>query len=351
MIKNKTVFIRAIFILCACVIVGGTLAYIKIPAGWLLGSTLVSVICSVLKINITIHNKIRSFFSIIVGLAIAGSVNSDSFALIEKYHFSIILITTSILVMWLANYLYFRKQSYDTNSSLLASLPGGMSSSILLADSLNCNKNLVALSQIVRYITSIFVFPICFYFFFLFEFHDHEVPTQPFVLYPILPQLLLIIALYALLLLIGRVYKFTPIIFAIFVGFFIYATGLVDIKIDSLVRIIAQIFLGWYAGSQINIVKHETKKMFWVSLKAALISVIMAVFFAFIGSFLLGISLMNLLLALAPGGSDAMTFLALAFNLDVLFVSIHQVIRILILNVLVGFLGSFLTRKKLKQKH
>ncbi|MDR2007414.1 MAG: AbrB family transcriptional regulator [Alphaproteobacteria bacterium] len=341
-------FFKVILIFGSCIAFGGLLAHIGIPAGWLLGSTLVSIVASIKKVNINTPSQVRAFFSIIVGLAIAGAVNSDSFALIEMYHYSIILITLSVLSMWFVSYHYFRRQKYDVNSSLLASLPGGMSSSILLADSLNCNKSLVALSQIIRYITSIFIFPLSFYAFFLLEFHDNEIPTQPFILHPFLPQLLLIVSLYIILLIIKRFYNFTPIIFAIFMGFFIYATGLVEIKIDSLLRIVAQVFLGWYAGSQININK-ETKTIVIIAIKTALISVAMAVIFAIIGTYILGISLMNLLLALAPGGSDAMTFLALAFNLDVLFVSIHQVIRILFLNMIVAGLGSFLTKRKLKK--
>ncbi|MCL2566714.1 MAG: AbrB family transcriptional regulator [Alphaproteobacteria bacterium] len=346
---NKKIILKTFLIFGSCIVFGGALAYVGIPAGWLLGSTLISILASVKKANIKVHNQVRAFFSIIVGLAIAGAVNSDSFALIEKYHYSIILITLSVLAMWFVSYHYFRQQKYDANSSLLASLPGGMSSSILLADSLNCNKNLVALSQIIRYITSIFIFPLSFYAFFLLSFHEHEIPKQPFVLHPLLPQLLLITVMYLILLGIKRFYNFTPIIFAIFTGFFIYATGLTEIKIDSLLRIVAQIFLGWYAGSQIKIIKNETERIIITSIKAALISVVMAIIFAFIGKYVLGISLMNLLLALAPGGSDAMTFLALAFSLDVLFVSIHQVIRILFLNILVAILGNLLRKKKLNK--
>ncbi len=348
------IFVHIFIILFLCALFGAILNYFHLPASWVLGATIVSLFLSIKKVNVSPNKYLRAFASTIIGLSLANGIHTqlkDTTGLnffSEKWISGLSLMFIMVVIVLILNYRTYRKNGYDANTSILSVLPGGLSSTLLLADSFPSDKHVITITQVVRYIFTIFLFSL----FFVFEsIEHHNNNNADLVFHPLFPQVSFILIMFFTIIFIRRFFNITPLIFALVVGVFLYQMNIVNINLDSFIRILAQVLLGWLAGCQLNLLdRKKTKHLIILALKSSIIASIISIILSFIGYKFFNLNLKSLLLALAPGGADSMTFLSLNLNLDILFVSFNQLIRIVSLDMIVMLFTTISNKKQKKTK-
>ena len=306
---------------------GGGICYaLGIPAPWLAGSLVATIIAIYTNQKLDLPEILRTAAFILLGVQTGTAVNSDTLARAAQWPLSILcLAITVILIVWACTIYYTKFRNWDRPTALFASLPGALSLVILLASSSEADMRRVTIAQCVRLFFLIAALPAVIKYISPLRVSGNAVATMG----SISEIVILVVVSAAAGLLFARLKVPAGLILgASLVSAALGLTGIVHGAAPNSILIPANIILGVMIGLRFKGISFtELRAAFGDGFAGFVLAMVIAVVGAIITSNVADLPIALTLLAFAPGGLEAMTIMAFALNLDPAYVAAHQVAR------------------------
>jgi membrane AbrB-like protein len=331
---------RFIFTLAAAGLGGMLFMLFHIPIPWLLGPMIAVLIgTTIMKGRYYWPSPIRNSGMIIIGYTIGLSMTSSALHEMALQLPSMLLMTLLLLLFCSGiAYVVSKLSGNDYRTSLLGSIPGGLSQVITLAEETEgINLMVVTVTQVIRLMIIIIVVPLIV----LSPLFGHVseavktaaagIPVSASAGWSgLFPNLYIFAAASIVCALVGVRIKFpTAYLLGPAIGtVFIQSFGLEGPPLPSVLIDIAQLMIGTYVGLMLK-PDQMSRKMMTIGLAIG------SGFLLMVGALGLSILLTKLqpvsnatgLLSLAPGGMDQMGVIAHAIHADLSIVSGYQLFR------------------------
>jgi membrane AbrB-like protein len=325
--------------------IGGMLAFLTgVPAPWLAGSLIATIIALYSSQNLELPDWLRTLAFILLGIQTGTAVNADTLSRAAQWPLSILCMgVTVMIIVWACILYYERLRKWDRATAYFSSLPGALSMVILLAGSSGADMRRVITSQSVRLFFLIAALPVVIVF--LSPAADAATAT------PVAGSVFEIIVLVLASAITGLLFERFRVPAGLILGSAIAsaALGLGDVihggAPDSIL-IPANVILGVMIGLRFKgISLPELRRLLGDGFAGFAVAMVIAVAGALFTSLVAGLPFALTLLAFAPGGLEAMTIMAFALNLDPAYVAAHQVARYIGLVLLMPAITSFVLHR------
>ncbi len=116
---------------------GGALGFmIGVPAPWLAGSLVATIIALYSSQKLDLPDALRTLAFILLGIQTGTAVNSETLYRASQWPLSILCMSITVgLIVWACMFYYQRLRKWDKATAYFSSLPGALSMVILLAGS------------------------------------------------------------------------------------------------------------------------------------------------------------------------------------------------------------------------
>ena len=305
---------------------------VSAPAPFLTGpAMLVTISALIFNIKCQIALPVRNISFVIIGISTAEGINSKVLDNIFKWPITLIGMTCCIvLLVVLGKYLFQTFFKMERNDALLASTPGHLSYVLSLSESGSGNTVIISVIQSIRVLTLTLAVPATIAFFTDFDLQK-TIPHMLILTYTHLILLIIFSGLIGFLLLQFK----TPAAFLLG-GMFSSTIGhLFEITpgvVPEYLTILAFIILGSLIGSRFTGINLKLFRS--CILKGGLftaVSLIISVIGAFIISNLTAFKLIEVLIAIAPGGLETMIVMGQLVGADPAFIAFHHLARLFLL--------------------
>lgn len=143
---------------------GGYIFYIfHIPLAWILGPmTFLIIWRSIFTSNCQFSQPtfLKNGSFIILGISFGLSFTKETFLLVGPYILPFLGITILLIIISVINGVLISKiVNIDRNTSIFASIPGGLTEMVAASESVQANSSLVTIFQTVRLLTVVFLVP------------------------------------------------------------------------------------------------------------------------------------------------------------------------------------------------
>ncbi|QOR40821.1 AbrB family transcriptional regulator [Billgrantia diversa] len=307
---------------------------IGMPLAWMLGPLTANLIVSASGGDVRIPEPLREVFLGVLGLVLGSQVTPQLAERVLDWPLSAMLLLLGVAVSTTAAAAWYRRCGFDSVSAWFASAPGAMTAMILMGEKCGGDPRRIAVAQSLRVVLVIMILPPLFWFYEgasgdeVAAAVDRELSS---------PWLLLVLPL---LLPLGRRLRLptpsllTPLLFAgVLSGFGIASLSLPDWGMNLMLWV-----LGCAIGSRF---RGLSSARLWRYLGEAFVATLLALAvlagFAELIHRLVGVPRDIALLALAPGGIGEMAILAVALDLDPVFVAFHHLLRMVALMLFAPF--------------
>lgn len=319
-------------------IMGGLLfKFLHIPVPWLIGPMVIMVFANnFLKIDFAWHSSLRTVGLMIVGYTIGMSLTAEALRDIAK-QLPLMFTMTFILIIFCAGiaWVVSKLSGIDYQTSILASIPGGLSQILTLAEETKgINFAVVAVTQIIRVILIIVSIPLIVSMP-IFRSNGGQVaeyiePVTASI--GMFPNILYFTVASFVFIYLGKKIKLpTPqLLGPILATMILQLSGVAGPELSDVMINAGQFMIGTYVGLLLNIKSLPSRNK---TVGLALISGVLLICGSILLSFLLAImqdfTIGTAMLSLAPGGMDQMGIIAHAVNADLSTVSGYQLFRTL----------------------
>ena len=325
--------------------IGGALAFvIGVPAPWLAGSLVATIIAVYSNQNLELPDWLRTLAFILLGIQTGTAVNSDTLYRAAQWPLSIVCMSvTVVIIVWACMLYYERLRKWDRATAYFASLPGALSMVILLASTSGADMRRVTISQCVRLFFLIAALPVVIVFI--------SPATDVAAATPVAASIFEIIVLVVVSAVTGLLFERLRVPAGLILGSALAsaALGLGDVihgGAPGSILIPANVILGVMIGLRFKgISLPELRTVLGDGFAGFAVAMVIAVAGALFTSVVAGLPFALTLLAFAPGGLEAMTIMAFALNLDPAYVAAHQVARYIGLVLLMPAVTSFVLHR------
>ena len=315
---------------------GLTLGLLGVPAGWLSGSILAVAGASLLGRPMQIPTLLMRAIFVLIGISLGAVVTPNALHGVTAYPLSILVLTVAMSAVAVAGSFYLRfVHGWDKTSSYLAASPGAMSQAIMLASELGADLRAVAIVQTMRVVIVAVGLPSGMALLGLVRASGRTSVGGPFVLSQVGELTVLIVVSSIAAMIVHRVRFPGGLLFgAMLMSGVLHGSGMIHAVMPWWAANAAQIALGAVTGARFA---NTPVRLLARFLAAALGSFAVAV--AVAGVFAAGLAetqsahLAEVMISFAPGSVDAMMLLALALNLDPVYVGAHHLARILFVSL------------------
>lgn len=321
--------IKRISFLMIAVVGGGAVTLLDIPVGWLIGSLIATIIMGALGIQAPPTKSTMPYVKSSIGALIGASVTLSFFHLLLGAWASIVFLLSSIgLTIGLGYLLLNRVFKLDRSTSMLCSIPGGMTEMSILSDRVKCDQVQVAIAHLVRVTLAVLTLPFIISIFSGIEFTSSD-STYNVIMQPTDWMLLL-----------GCIVcggysekRFNLQAGVIIIPFFLCAglnlSGIATLDVPPSILAFAQIAIGINIGAKFRLIQRSTlKKAMNAGLAIVLLQIVVSVIISFIAAATLDGDTATYLISYAPGGLAEMSIIAVAMQLEAAFVALNHLVRL-----------------------
>jgi len=297
----------------------------NVPAAWLAGSMVGTVIAVFAGARFDLPNWLKVTAFILLGIQTGTSVNWETLERAWQWPISIAFLTVTMIVVTWAGYAYYvRKAKWDRATAFFASLPGALALVLILADTAKADMRKVTISQCIRLFFLVAALPAVI-----------ELLSPPHVVIA-LPEpggvkdvaILVLVSAAAALLLERLKVPAGLILGSALVSAMLGLSGLVQGGAPQGLLIISNVVLGVLIGARFSHFSFvELKQSLADGFSCFVIALAISSTGAAITAAVAGLPFALTLLAFAPGGLEAMTIMSFALDLDPAYVAAHQVVR------------------------
>lgn len=341
--------LKLIFTLAVALLGGLLFALLSFPVPWLLGPIAFVLIGSTFKRSLFYWPKyIKSVGMVLIGYTIGLALTKEAVTAIVHqlpymFGMTMLLILLSAVVAWFVS----RGSTTNYPTALLASIPGGMTQIILMAEEMKgVNLTIVTVTQTIRLMLIVIGMPLI-----LAGLGEgHTTGNQLIQLSAAINfQTVLVLALCVIFSFVGKKIKFPTAFLLVpaLVTAIAQGAGMQAVDLPTSALQIAQILIGINIGLMMRPGELENKaKTLMLALFSGVLLFITAmclgIFFAKINNF----DYPTALLSLAPGGMDQMGAIAHAIHADLSMVAGYQVFRAFFILFIIQPTLAYILRKK-----
>lgn len=334
---------KALVISLAVGAVGGTLFQLSgLPLAWMLGPLIANLVVSSQGVKVEVPEPLRNVFLAVMGLVLGSQVTPQLAHRVLDWPVSAALLLLGVAASTAAAAAWYRRCGFDPVSAWFGASPGAMTAMILLGEKCGGDPQRIAVAQSLRIILVILFLPPLFW-----AYEGGGVGIGPVHSSFEHGWMLLMIPL---LLPLGRWLRIpSPALLApLLVAALLSGVDIASLALPEWGMNLMLWVLGSAIGSRFQ---GMTRQLFgrylWQSGVATLLALLVLALFAELIHQLLGVGRDVALLALAPGGIGEMAILAVALNIDPVFVAFHHLLRMVTLMIIAPFWARWLLRRSI----
>lgn len=313
------------------------------PAGWLSGSIIVVALAALAGRPMTIANPLMRAIFVLIGISLGAVVTPETLQGMAAWPLSLAVLAVALVCMHAAAmaHLYFFHR-WDTVSALLAAAPGALSQVMVLATETGADMRAVAIVQTMRVVIVSVGLPAG-----LVAFGLAAAPARtiggPFSLES-LPELAALVAVSTLAAVVLYRLRFPGgLLFgAMLCSAILHGSGFIHAVMPWWVANAAMVALGAIIGSRFaNTSLRLLLNYIGAALGSFAVAIAVAALFVVGLTSILSFRVADAVIAFAPGAVDAMMILALALNLDPVYVGAHHLARIFFVSLALPFIARY----------
>ena len=320
--------------------VGGTLFQLSgLPLAWMLGPLIANLVASSRGVKVEVPEPLRNVFLAVMGLVLGSQVTPQLAHRVLDWPVSAALLLLGVAASTAVAAAWYRRCGFDPVSAWFGASPGAMTAMILLGEKCGGDPQRIAVAQSLRIILVILFLPPLFWAYEgggegIGSVHSSFEHGWMLLMIPLLLPL-------------GRWMRIpSPALLApLLVAALLSGVDIASLALPEWGMNMMLWVLGSAIGSRF---KGMTRKLFgrylWQSGVATLLALLVLALFAELIHQLLGVGRDVALLALAPGGIGEMAILAVALNIDPVFVAFHHLLRMVTLMIIAPFWARWLLR-------
>lgn len=320
--------------------VGGSLFQLTgLPLAWMLGPLIANLLVSSQGVKVAVPEPLRNVFLAIMGMVLGSQVTPQLAHRVLDWPISATLLLLGVAASTAVAAAWYRRCGFDPVSAWFGASPGAMTAMILLGEKCGGDPQRIAVAQSLRIILVILFLPPLFW---AYEGGGesigpvHSSLEQGWMLF-----------LIPLILPLGRWLRIPSsallaplLVAALLSGFDMASLALPGWGMNLMLWV-----LGSAIGSRfLGMTRQLFGRYLWQAGVATLLALLVLALFAELIHQLLGVGRDVALLALAPGGIGEMAILAVALNIDPVFVAFHHLLRMVTLMIVAPFWARWLLR-------
>lgn len=323
---------------------GGGLAHaLGLPAAWLSGGLLAVAAASLAGFETKVSRPLRAPAYLILGIYAGGGVSGETLRQMQTWPMSFAILAVSLVGVIAGSYWWLHGRcGWDRNAALLSSLPGALSFVIAAGEGLKADMKKVAISQSIRLLILVEAIPL------LALLVDRSGP--PVVVQAPVAGLLDLALLFGAGLAAALVMERLKVpggwmLGGLLASATLLLTAQVEARLPTFLVVPCTIALAAIVGSRFRPGDWAIlPRIAGPALGAFAIAAAVSFAAAAAVTLLLGVDLIQTLLAFAPGALDGLIILAFQMNVDPAYVAAHHLARFLALVAAVPLLARWLDR-------
>ena len=312
-----------------------------LPLAWMLGPLVANLLVSARGVDVRVPEGLREAFLGVLGLVLGSQVTPQLAERVLDWPLSAALLLLGVAASTAAAAAWYRRCGFDPVSAWYASAPGAMTAMILMGEKCGGDPQRIAIAQSLRIILVVLWLPPLFW---LWEGGGRQV-EEAAASSAHLWMLLLLPILIALgnRLRLPSASLLAPLLFAALLsGFDVASLQLPDWGMNVMLWV-----LGSAIGSRFQGLSRARLGRYLLEAGVAtLLALGVLALFAEAIHRLIGVPRDVALLALAPGGIGEMAILAVALDIDPVFVAFHHLLRMVALMVFAPFWARWLLSRR-----
>ena len=317
--------------------VGAVLAVLlDLPAPFLTGPATTVTLAALAGLPVGIPARLRDPFFLLIGMNVGAAVTPEAVATAARWPGSLLALAVAVTVM-LALGAYFMRRviGLDRLPALLAATPGHLSFVLSIAEEGEADTRRVALVQSLRVLFLTLLVPV------LVQLLDRgplpEAPARA------VTALWLLVPMGLGALVVGLVFKRLNLPAALLLGGMavsggLHGSGSMTGQFPPWLTAVGFTFMGSLIGTRFNGIN---LRMFLRAIVASFtltsLAALTALLFAVPVSMLLGVPLVAVVIAFAPGGLETMMAMSVLLDANPAYVAAHHVFRLFFLSALIPF--------------
>ena len=322
-------------------------AWLDIPLPWLLGSMFACSVAALSSAPIAAPSVVRPPTLVILGILLGASFTPRFFYDLEQALPTLLGLIVFMVVAAACCGFYFHKVAgFDAKTAYFSGMPGGLMEMVILGDANGADARLIALVHSGRILLIISFLPILIELLFEVDLQRQDFVGQSFAAIS-LGDSLAIAATAAAGILIGHVLHIPAkyLLGPLAASAAVHALGWSDFRPPAELVNIAQIILGTTIGCRfLGFEPMLTIRILFLSLGATIILLCLTFLFGFGMGYIIDQPPLPIILAYSPGGLAEMSLVAVSLQIEVVFVTIHHVVRVFAIMVSAGYVFAFAKR-------
>ncbi|HEX2136305.1 MAG TPA: AbrB family transcriptional regulator, partial [Microvirga sp.] len=303
-----------------------------IPAAWLSGSMIAAVLWRASGQGRPLPKPLLDFAMLISGTAMGAGVTSESLAAVARYPLSLASLALGLVAISGASMLWLTRASgWRRDDAVLASVPGALSTVLIVAAERKADVGSIAIVQMFRLLVLMAVLPSIVV---LAGGAQGEawLGARQAIATPLGLAANLVGGLAAGALF-RRIGIAAPILFGTAaVSAALHVTDLTPGVVPPAIATVSLVLIGMFIAENFRHLKWSAvRRLVPAALGSFVLGMAVASFFAAVGAKLARVGFADALVAFAPGGLEAMMVLALVLGLDPLYVGVHHLVRLIVL--------------------
>lgn len=328
------------------------------PAGWLAGAMTFTAVAALAGRTVYVPRAVARAASVVMGITIGAGVTPATLHSIAAWPLSIAMVALSVAAVTVATFSYLtRVHHWNPVTAIYASIPGGLAQVMALAaeEGRRCDIRGVAIVQTMRVVILTVVVPVTLSLMGRSGGARPPAGTVAAADAPLAFTAMTTAAVAAALALTRVGFPGGMLFGPLAVSAVLHGSGAVAVAVPSWLSTAAMVGLGTLAGSRFTGL--GPRLLLWyfgAALGAFAVSLAVTVVIGLAVTLAVPVPVGDMIVAYAPGAVDTMMVLALALNLDPVFVGAHHIVRVFV--VLLGmpfavrFLAGAETGKKVAGK-
>ena len=315
---------------CAAALAGWAVSLTGMPLGWMIGAMLITAFAALAQLPARAPARVFDLVRAAVGTMLGAAFTIDLLRSFPQWWGSLLALLLALTVMFVLAYVSLRRLAgFDRPSALLCAIPGGIAEMILLSDKAGADQARVAIAHALRISITILILPV------LIWLLTGVLPVSSGAAAPLVPSSTDIFW-FTLCVAVGflaRKWKAVPaplVIVPMVLSGALHIGGVTAFEVPEVLANVVQVFIGINVGGRFAGV---SARALLAVLGSALLVVGIQIFISFAAAtgaaHALGLDLLTLTLAYAPGGLAEMSLIAVASDADVAVVGLHHVFRVL----------------------
>lgn len=330
---------------------GAVFAWLGTPLPWMLGALFATMIASMSGVHLYMHQMVRRIWIIVLGLTLGSNFAPEVLDHIHLWVVSFLgMVAFVIFGTWLSYQIFVRLGRIDRTTAFFCSSPGGLGEMIILGPLLGGDERTIVLTHATRVVMVMAIIPPAYSilagyvppmligsttFFW-------EMPVRDLAIFGVTG---LVGAGVAKVLHVPAWQMTGPMIAsaAIHIG------GISDTSPPSDFIAVAQVVMGAGAGARFSGVKlHELVRPTVLSGFATVCLLVLAALAALGLAAFTGLDFRAIHLAYSPGGFAEMSLIALSLGIEVPFVSLHHLGRLVVVITFASIVANIGQKRRAK---